>query len=363
MLTDNLNWKVERIVTAEYAKIEADLLDKIVKDFWKGKDLSIENWRIRKLAQLASFQDSWKKTLAQLEKKAYPEILAEIEKAMRQSAEYDDWVIKKVKGDIEPFTASAAFKTRLEAVISKTKEAMNLTGTQALQKAEQDFLEAINSAYLQVLNGADTLDNALRESVKALAHHGMSVQYITPSGRLINYSLDASIRRDIITTLNQTASQYSLDRANEYGTDLVQVSAHFGARPSHAVWQGKVFSISGKTKGYQKLEDATGYGTAGGLCGVNCRHTFFPYFAGYSKDIDDSEIPGLRENKEQYENQQMQRKYERTLRMLKREKNASDIIGDRSSAMALNERIKSVRSEYLAFLDKKGLTRFSERER
>ena len=363
MLTDNLNWEVERIVTREYAKIEADLLDRIVKDFWKGKDLSLENWRVRKLADLASFQDSWKKTLAQLEKKAYPEILNEIEKAMRQSAEYDDWVIKKVKGDIEPFTTSVAFKTRLEQVIKHTKETMNLTGTQALQKAEHDFLEAINSAYLQVLNGADTLDNVLQESVKALAHKGMTVQYITPSGRLINYSLDASIRRDLITTLNQTASQYSLDRAVEYGTDLVQVSAHFGARPSHALWQGKVFSISGKTKGYQKLEDATGYGTAGGLCGCNCRHTFFPYFAGYSKDIDDSEIPGLRENKEQYQNQQMQRKYERTLRQLKREKSASDIIGDRANSMALNEKIKAVRSEYLGFLDKKGLTRFSERER
>lgn len=363
MLTDNLNWEVERIVTAEYAKIEADLLDRIIKDFWKGKDLSIENWRVRKLADLAGFQNTWKKTLAELEKKAYPEILNEIEKAFRQSAEYDDFVIKKVKGDIEPFTTSVAFKTRLEEVIKHTKETMNLTGTQALQKAEQDFLEAINSAYLQVLNGADTLDNVLRESVKALAHKGMTVQYITPSGRLINYSLDASIRRDLITTLNQTASQYSLDRAIEYGTDLVQVSAHFGARPSHAIWQGKVYSISGKTKGYQKLEDATGYGTAGGLCGCNCRHTFFPYFAGYSKDIDESEIAGLRENREQYENQQTQRKYERTLRMLKREKSASDIVGDRAGSYALNEKIKSVRKEYLDFLDKKGLTRFSERER
>lgn len=363
MLTDNLAWEVERIVTSEYAKIEEALLIEIIKDFWKGKDLSIDNWRIKKLADLAKFQGTWKKTLAKLEKKAYTEIVDEIEKAMKQSAVFDDFVITKALGDKVVESASTpAFKKRLELVIKKTKEAMNLTGTEALHKAQKDFLSEVNSAYLQVLNGTDTLDNAIRKSVRNLSSKGLSVQYVTDSGRVINYSLDASIRRDILTTVNQTASEYSLERCEEYGTDLVQVSAHFGARPDHALWQGKVYSISGNTKGYKKLSDATGYGTAGGLCGVNCRHTFFPYFAGYSKDIEEDEIAGLRENKEQYENQQNQRAYERKIRQLKRQIEASKITGD-DNLSALKSKKSALMKEYLSFLNDKGLTRFSERER
>jgi len=36
-------------------------------------------------------------------------------------------------------------------------------------------------------------------------------------------------------------------RAEEMGQDLVQVSAHIGARESHQEWQGKIFSLNGFT--------------------------------------------------------------------------------------------------------------------
>lgn len=362
MLTDNLSWEIERVISREYAIIEEELLKKIVADFWKGKDLTPEDWKIMKLSQLASYESNWKATLAKLEKKAYREIESEIENALRQSAHYDDFVIGKVLGDVADSTTSNAFKIRLDLAIKHAKESLNLTGTRAIFTAKDRFMAEVNSAYIRVLNGGTTLDEAMRSSVRSLAGDGMTVQYTTSTGKTINYSLDASIRRDIITSVNQTASEYSLDLAGEYGTDLVQVSAHFGARPSHAVWQGKVFSISGKTKGYALLSAATGYGTAGGLCGVNCRHTFFPYFAGFSKEIDDSEIPGLRENREQYENQQKQRAYEREIRRLKREIDAASITSDSRKSM-LAGRLSSVRSEYILFLKDKGLTRFAERER
>ena len=32
------------------------------------------------------------------------------------------------------------------------------------------------------------------------------------------------------------------------GCDLVEVTAHAGARPSHAEWQGKIVSLSGQAR-------------------------------------------------------------------------------------------------------------------
>lgn len=110
---------------------------------------------------------------------------------------------------------------------------------------------------------------------------------------------------------------------DEWGADLVFTSAHYGARPSHAVWQGRVFSRSGTSKAYPSLVEATGYGTAGGLCGVNCHHTMTPYVEGLSKlpDTDygaQEKLTGLSSD-EYYAATQAQRRLEAKVRATKRE--------------------------------------------
>lgn len=363
MLTDNLAWQTERIVTREYEAIEYDLISKIIEDICQGsKALSADSWRYEKLKQLASWSSSWEMTLRRLVKEHEKDIVDSVKEAMGESARLDDYVISKVKGDIAAGVTSIAFKVRLDEAVKLTKQAMNITNTKAIAGAQQAFLDAVNSAYLRTVTGVSSLDQAIKDAVNAYSRYGMSVQYVSDSGKITTYSVDAAVRRDIITTLGQAAADYSGVRAKEYGTDLVQVSSHFGARPEHAVWQGKVYSLSGKTKGYQKLSDATGYGTVTGLCGINCRHTFWPYFAGYSKDIDPNDIPGLQENKEQYEAQQKQRAYERTLRSYKRQIKAAEIAGDVKRLPVLKGKLSDIRKRYLVFLEEKGLTRFAERE-
>ena len=105
--------------------------------------------------------------------------------------------------------------------------------------------------------------------------------------------------------------------ADECENDLVITSQHIGARPEHALWQGKVFSLSGKSNRYPDFRSSTGYGTAAGLCGVNCRHSFSPYFPGMSLKPD--EQISLTENRRQYELEQEQRFNERRIRYFKRE--------------------------------------------
>lgn len=104
--------------------------------------------------------------------------------------------------------------------------------------------------------------------------------------------------------------------AMELGMDLVEVTAHAGARPSHAEWQGQVYSLTGNTRGYAKLSDATGYGTGEGLGGWNCRHSFFPWSPemGHTytrKELEDYERPDAVEydgrKMSLYEAEQMQR--------------------------------------------------------
>ena len=73
-----------------------------------------------------------------------------------------------------------------------------------------------------------------------------------------------------------------LARMEEMDCEFVEVTAHEGARPTHAVWQGRVYHRGGAVvqdgERYEDFEAATGYGTGPGLCGWNCRHNFYPFY-------------------------------------------------------------------------------------
>lgn len=217
---------------------------------------------------------------------------------------------------------SAFMGSLLYANIAKTKGVVtNLTKTTAKQ-AENAFINACNLASMQVSSGAFTYDTAIKNAIKKVAKSGLTVQY--PSGHVDK--IDVAIRRAVLTGVNQTAAEMNLKYCEEIGTDLVEVTAHAGARPEHAEWQGGVYSLSGKSKGYASLVEATGYGTGPGLCGWNCRHNFYAYYEGsprtYTKEYLDNLDRETYESKGQtytnYEAGQKQRAYERVIREEKR---------------------------------------------
>lgn len=181
-----------------------------------------------------------------------------------------------------------------------------------VESSQATVTHLMDKAWLKVQSGAFTYQDAIYDAVVELAKQGIAtVTY--PSGK--TDWADVAVRRAVMTGISQTAGQMQLDLAAEMDCDLVEVTAHMGARPSHALWQGKVYSISGKSKKYPKLSTATGYGTGDGLKGWNCRHDFYPFFEGISERAN---LPvDVTENNRQYELSQKQRAMERSIRATK----------------------------------------------
>lgn len=148
-----------------------------------------------------------------------------------------------------------------------------------------------------------------------------TMPYVTyPSGH--TDTLEVAVRRCVLTGANQTAAKLQLERADEAGCEFVEVTAHRGARPTHAVWQGKVYHRGGAVERdgvrYEDFEAATGYGTGQGLCGWNCRHNFYPFWPGISNRVyTDDKLEELADPKP-YEESQRRRALERAVRKYKR---------------------------------------------
>ena len=243
----------------------------------------------------------------------------------------------------------------------------NLTATTA-NTVTGEFEHALDRAWLQVSSGAFDYNTAIKRAVDSLATHMAGVTY--PSGH--KDTLEVAVRRAVLTGVNQTAAKLQLARADELNCTFVEISVHSGARPEHAVWQGKVFhrggAITYKGTRYDDFVTATGYGTGSGLCGWNCRHSFYPYFPGSStRNYTDEQLAALNARNIEYKGQkytryeitQMQRALERRVRKYKRRYLAEEAAGADTTDTSV--RLKMSRQELNAFTKATGTRNDSAR--
>ena len=155
-----------------------------------------------------------------------------------------------------------------------------------------------------------------------------------------------------------------LARMEEMDCEFVEVTAHEGARPTHAVWQGRVYHRGGAV--VQRTVSGTRIlkplpVTAPGLCGWNCRHNFYPFYPGISvrnytderlAELDARNIPYGGGLYTRYEITQMQRALERRVRKYKRRYLAETDAGVDASQSAA--KLKAARQQLSAFLAETG---------
>ena len=76
----------------------------------------------------------------------------------------------------------------------------------------------------------------------------------------------------------QITAEVNERNAEELGTDYFEVDWHPAARPDHQAWQGKVYSR-------EELQCVCGLGSKTGLCGINCRHVYYPLCGGFGENV------------------------------------------------------------------------------
>ena len=234
---------------------------------------------------------------------------------------------------------------------------------------------ALDAATLKVESGAISYGQAIKDAVRELASNGL---------RVVDYEsghrdhVDVAARRAVMTGVSQLCSKYTEQAAEYLETPYYEVSAHAGARDkpgpspwsSHKAWQGKVYSIRAGDI-YPSIYEVCGLGAVDGLEGANCRHRRNVWVEGVSErtytdeqlaHIDDG-LGSTFEGKTYtaYEATQEQRKVERTIRKLKREKAAYKAAGLHEEERAANIRMRRLNAKYKAFSAAAGLPEQRER--
>lgn len=202
-------------------------------------------------------------------------------------------------------------------------EVNNLTMTTALDTSNV-FKDELNKVYMKVINGTESYDTAINKAISNLANNSAKITY--PSGLRTN--LETATRRAVLTSVNQVAGKLAIENARELGTNLMEISAHAGARPSHSLWQGKIVSLDPNYRGkeYLTLNDI-GFGSPSGFKGCNCRHNWHPYFEGSLRAYSEEDLNKINNQTIEYEDKEIplydakvyQRKLEYDVRRAKNE--------------------------------------------
>lgn len=329
--------------------------------------------------------------------------LKEIEKAIRQTTGISEKKLNELIDDVvdrnqkyytevidlarvtQPETLVDA--ATVDAIKRQTHDTFrNLTASMGflvgntMLKPARAYQWALDNAEMQIQSGAISYNQAIKSAVQQLAGGLKVVNY--GSGHVDH--IDVSVRRAVMTGVNQICDQYTNQSAEYLDTRYFEVSAHSGARDkpgaspwsSHKDWQGKVYyqSESGEPDPlglYDDLVETTGYGYVDGLTGANCRHHKYPFIPGVSErtytdeqleHIDDS-LGCTFDGKTYtaYEATQMQRRIERQIRAQKKLRNAYKEAGLSEDATAANIKLRRLNAEYSRFCKAAGLPEQRER--
>lgn len=382
--------EISEPVEAIYQRTVDELLINIAKHFKITGWERTRYWEIKKLSEMGALTEESVQIIA----KNTGMLPEEIRKAFLQVSE-------KACLDIDPQLRDAAAKGLLQdpgtspttsplmqqmiqAYTDQAIDKMNMTNTTMLESTRQAYLQAVTQVAsdvqlaessriletesLEVVTGQETRVRAIRKAMNQLSNTGLTGFY-DRSGR--KWSPEAYASMVVRTTSHNAAIQAIRTRQEEYGGgDIFQVSSHPGARPLCYPYQGKFFSWSsgpgeftdgaGHRQHYDNINNSS-YGEAAGLFGINCGHHPIPIIPGFSYPQEQLEET-KEENRKEYEQSQIQRAYERSIRKAKRDLEVAKATGDEELIKERSGQVREEQARMRVFINETGRARRYDRE-
>ena len=329
MLTEQDFIKIEKQANSIYNNLELQIIEEIATRIARvgyANTVVINDLRIAQ--EIGYLYEDIIKLVAEYNNTTIEEVNRIFYEAGEKSLKFDDKIYKEAGLQPLPLKQNESIKQIMNATILRTSNNLQNLAMTTANTAQTQFINAMNNAYMYVSTGVKSYTSAIIDEIRNLSSQGAMIEY--PSGA--RRSLESAVRMNIVTSVNQNCGKLQELRADEMGWDLMEITAHSGARPEHAHWQGKIVSRSGQ-KGYLSLRDI-GYGEATGFKGINCRHDWYPYYKGSARTYTQKELNKWKNEKVEYngkkitkyEATQKQRYFERQIRQNKKDLKAQEAI-------------------------------------
>jgi hypothetical protein len=358
------------------AELEMRIMEDIIRRIRINDEITRSaDWQIYRLVQTGKSTEEIQRYIKEALDLTDAEINRLYDEVIKTGYARDEEIYEKVGVDFIPFKENAELQQLVQAVISQTKEelenitrtlgfAIDMNGKTVFSPMSEYLHKVLDTAVMEVATGVFDYNTTLKRVVNEMVRSGVrSVDYETGHSNRI----EVAARRALMTGVNQVVGHINDRNADTLGTDYFEVSWHATARPTHQIWQGRVYTR-------QELVDICGLGTVTGLLGANCYHSYYPFIPGISKrQWTDEELDRMNaaENKPKeykgkeyttYEATQRQRQLETLMRAQRRKIKLLKAGG--ADGELLQETMAYYRgtmAQYIAFSKRMGLPQQRER--
>lgn len=364
-------------VVSNYQNLELRIMEDIVRRIQKaGEITSTADYQINRLRMLGYSSEDIEKEIKKALNASYPQMFELYDQVIDKEYTRNKDIYEQINGNFIPFEENGQLQQITNAIIDNAIEGLqNITGSlgfyldygngkRVITPLAEIYQGYLDDACMDIVTGSFDYNTVLRRVVSQLTNSGLRViDY--PSGW--HNRVEVAARRAVLTGASQIAGRVTEYNAKQLGTDYFEVEWHPGARPTHTVWQGKVWSK-------EQLVSVCGLGTVTGLLGANCYHTYYPFFPGLSKRnwTDDwlrkknaeENTPKSFKGKDYtvYQAKQRQRQMETAMRAQREKVQLLQKGGaDRDEVMLQKAKYQGQLDEYAQFSRKMGLSQ--ERER
>ena len=352
-----------------YGELNAFILADIARRIKKAGEITdTAQYQIYRLQALGMSSAAIRDKIAEINSVAKQEINRLIRDAAKLSDEFDRKVFKAAKLEALALSDNKWLQQVITAQIQQAGDDIdNITGTlgfaQIGTSGKVEFVDLtamlrqkMDFAHAQIVTGAIDPVTAIRRATYALIDSGV---------RTVNYEsghtsrIDVAVRRAVMTGTGQVTNRISEANAKLFDADGWEISAHSGARPSHAIHQGKQFPQSQYDTIVKPLLDD-----------YNCRHSGFPIILGVSEpSYTDDELANIDIQPFEYEGKtytayeatQQQRKMERYMRKQKERIVVADATDDKEGFVTASIKLKRQERIYKDFSSKASLYTQNER--
>lgn len=368
----SLPLRVEKLFLGLQDRIFSDVVRRIKKT---GEITSTADYQINKLLILGNSTEFIESEIKRLTGLTNPEIWELYDKVANwEYVRYAD-AYEQINGHFTPLEDNEQIQQWSQAIVNQTKnEIQNITkslgmsvdiggGKMAFTPLAEYYQKYLDRACMDIVTGAFDYNTVLRRVVKEMTSSGIrSVDYA--SGW--NNRVPVAVRRAVMTGVSQLSAQINEMVAKDLGTDEYEVTWHSGHRLSHW-WGGRVYT-------YQELQAVCHLGEGDGLCGWNCRHSYFAFVPGiYARIYTDEQLAELEKQEQEiktyqgkeynkYQASQMQRKLETKMRAQRAKvKQLQQGGADQNDIIAAKARYLNTLHQYQEFSKKMGLPEQMER--
>jgi hypothetical protein len=344
---------------------ETEILTDIAR-LLRGGAVASAEWKIERLQKLGALNERAAAILRRYRDAIQAGAVSEVEEAAMDALTRGETTFRRAKeagaalADALPLDADPAIRATISTWQKMATNQMNLAMATMLEQSGPLYVQTINRVTAEVLTGSMSGHEALVRAVREWSASGVP-SIVDKAGR--QWTTEAYANMVIRSNTRKVTTEVQMERAKEYGADLIEVSAHAGARPLCAPYQGRIYSLSGKSEKYPAFS-TTSYGEPAGLFGINCSHVQYPFFEGISRQTYslDETAAEKAENARVYQESQKQRAIERGIRAAKREAAVFESLGERDAFAQAKALISDRQAAMRDFIKETGRTRQRGRE-